>query len=191
MTTLVVCRHAEPGNVAQARMLAVTLAESSLAAVYTSPLARAVETAAAVADAQRLVPIQVDELREIDFGEVEGLAFDAFPADVQAGLLAEPTQMRFPGGETFGELQERVCRAIDRIVADHPDAMLAVVTHAGSIRAALAAWLQIANEAIFRIDQRYAAVNVVDWIHGVPLVRLVNGEAGAARIETGAARAHL
>lgn len=191
MTRLVLCRHAEPANAVQSRMLAEALAESSLAAVYTSPLARAVETATAVADAQRLVPIQVDELREIDFGEVDGLTFDALPAEVQAGLLGEPMQMRFPGGETFGELQERVCRAIDRLVAGHPDATVAVVTHAGSIRAALAAWLQIRGEAIFRVDQRYAAVNVVDWIDGIPLVRLVNGEAGAGRIDAGAPRADV
>ena len=47
--------------------------------------------------------------------------------------------------------------------------------NAGAIRALLAAWLHIADDAIFRIDQRYGSVNVVDWIDGVPLVRLVNG----------------
>jgi broad specificity phosphatase PhoE len=49
------------------------------------------------------------------------------------------------------------------------------VTHAGPIRAALAAWLGISEEGIFRIDQRPASVNVVDWLDGVPLIRLVNG----------------
>jgi broad specificity phosphatase PhoE len=47
--------------------------------------------------------------------------------------------------------------------------------HKGSIRAALGAWLGIAGEAIFRIDQRTASVNIVDWLDGVPVVRLVNG----------------
>jgi hypothetical protein len=65
---------------------------------------------------------------------------------------------------------------------------IAAVTHAGSIRAALAAWLHIADEAIFRVDQRYAAVNVVDWIDGVPLVRLVNGDGLVSRMGTGALR---
>jgi broad specificity phosphatase PhoE len=175
MTRLILCRHAEPANAAQTLTVAEALAENPLAAVYTSPLARAVETATTVADAQGLVPIPVDDLREIDFGEVEGLAFDALPVELQAGLLRAPMHVRFPGGETYGELQGRVCRAIDRIVTDHPEATVAAVTHAGSIRTALAAWLHIVDEAIFRIDQRYAAVNVVDWIDGIPLVRLVNG----------------
>jgi hypothetical protein len=36
-------------------------------------------------------------------------------------------------------------------------------------------WLGIVGEALFRIDQRPASVNVVDWVDGVPLIRLVNG----------------
>jgi alpha-ribazole phosphatase len=64
---------------------------------------------------------------------------------------------------------------LDRIVASHPDDVVGVVSHAGAIRAALATWLGIADEAFFRIDQRFASVNVVDWVDGVPLVRLVNG----------------
>ena len=176
MTRLLLLRHAEPANSTQAGELAAALAGLPLAAVYTSPLARAADTARAIAGRHGLTPIEVGELREIDFGEVEGLAFDDFPAELQDGLLRVPMTVRFPGGETYGELKERVCRAIDRIVGSNPESTVATVTHAGSIRAALAAWLKIADEAVFRIDQRYGAVNVVDWIDGVPLVRLVNGK---------------
>jgi broad specificity phosphatase PhoE len=176
MTRLVLCRHAEAGNGGQARTLADELAPLPLEAVYTSPLERAVETARAIAAAHGLAPVEVDALREIDFGGVDGLGFDDFPADLQAGLLREPLTVRFPGGETYEELRERVSRTLEEIVVSHPDAVVAVVTHAGSIRAALATWLGIADAAILRIDQRHAAVNVVDWIDGAPLVRLVNGK---------------
>ena len=175
MTTLVVCRHAAEGNEAQARDLARALAAVPLEAVYTSPLARAVSTAAEIATAHGLVAIEVADLREIEFGDVEGLGFDEFPAGLQAELIRHPLSVRFPGGETYGELRERVCRAFAEIVAQHRGGTAAVVTHAGSIRAALSDWLGIADEAIFRIDQRLAAVNVVEWLDGVPLVRLVNG----------------
>jgi broad specificity phosphatase PhoE len=175
VTTLVLCRHADPAALEQARQLAERLASVPFAAVYSSPLERAIETARMVAQVHDLVPIQVDALREIDFGKVEGLSFEEFPVDLQDGLLREPTTVRFPAGETYEELRARVTRVLDAIVAAHPEATVAVVSHAGAIRAALAAWLGIADEAIFRIDQRYAAVNVVDWLDGVPLVRLVNG----------------
>jgi broad specificity phosphatase PhoE len=169
------CRHAETGNVVQAHELADALMSLPVVAVYTSPLARATETARPVARAHGLAPVEIDGLREIELGEVEGLEFDAFPPALRAGLLHDPTAVRFPGGETYDELQRRVCAALDDIVARHPEHTVVAVTHAGPIRSALAAWLGIEGEKIFRIDQRYAAVNVVDWIGGAPIVRLVNG----------------
>jgi len=178
VTRLIICRHAETGNAAQAEELAKALDGIPLAAVYTSPLARAIDTARAMT----AEPVQVDDLREIDFGDVEGLAFDAYPSELQAELLSDPTSARFPFGETYGELKERVCLALDELIVRHPDESIAVVTHAGPIRAALGEWLGMPDEAIFRLDQRFAAINVVDWIEGVPLLRLVNGLASPAAL---------
>ena len=96
MTRLVLCRHAEEGNAAQARELAAALAELPLRAVYTSPLRRAVFTADAVAAEHALVPVEVAELREIDFGEVDGLDLDEFPLPLRTELLSGPLSVRFP-----------------------------------------------------------------------------------------------
>jgi broad specificity phosphatase PhoE len=175
VTTLVLCRHAEAGHADQARLLAEHLAGLTPAAVYTSPLDRAVATALAVADPHGLAPVERNDLREIDFGEVDGVSFDDLPPALRKGLLNRPGSVRFPGGETYLELQERVCVALERIVAAHPGGTIVVVSHAGAIRAALARWLSVPGDASFRIDQRPAAVNVVEWHDGVPLVRLVNG----------------
>jgi broad specificity phosphatase PhoE len=182
MTRLILCRHAETGNAAQAQELANALAGCELASVYASPLARAVETAHAVAASHGLVPILVDDLREIDFGDVDGLWFEEYPPELQAELLRKPTSVRFPGGESYSELKARACAALEEIVDRHTDETAAVVAHAGPIRAVLAAWLQMPDEASFRLDQRYAAVNVVDWIEGVPMVRLANGLASPAAL---------
>jgi probable phosphoglycerate mutase len=175
MSRLVICRHADPGDPTGAAALAHVLEPLRLGAVHTSPLARARETAAAVARPHALMPAVAEGLREIDLGEVEGRSFDDYPRQLREALLRDPTHARFPGGETYTELQRRVSAAVDEIVARHRDATVAVITHAGPIRALLAAWLHIADDAIFRLDQRYGSVNVVDWIDGVPLVRLVNG----------------
>jgi broad specificity phosphatase PhoE len=182
VTRLLLCRHAESGNAAQVEELATAFASCPLDGVYTSPLARAFETARAVAEDQGLTAIRVDGLREIDFGQVEGLSFDEYPGALQAQLLRDPTSVRFPGGETYGELRTRVGGALSEILARHPHETIAVVTHAGPIRAALSTWLLIPDAAIFRFDQRYAAVNIIDWIDGVPLVRLVNGLASPAAL---------
>jgi alpha-ribazole phosphatase len=182
VTRLILCRHAETGNAAQAEELAQALVDCPLAAIYASPLTRAVDTARAVAAKHGLVALEVDDLREIDFGDVDGLAFDKYPPDLQAELLRNPTSARFPGGESYGELKHRVCAALAGIVARHPEETIAVVAHAGPLRAALAAWLRMPDDASFRLDQRYAAVNVVDWIEGVPMLRLLNGLASPAAL---------
>jgi broad specificity phosphatase PhoE len=176
MTRLVLCRHTEEGNGAQADLLADALAPLDVSALYTSPLPRAVRTAAAVAVTHRLVAVEIEALREIERGDVEGLEFDSYPRELRTALLERPGHARFPGGESFGELQSRACGALEDIVAAHRAETVVVITHAGPIRAALARWLELPPDASFRIDQRYSAVNVVEFTDGIPFVRLVNGE---------------
>jgi broad specificity phosphatase PhoE len=172
---LVLCRHAAAGDVPQAEALAGALAGVELGAVYTSPLARAVATAEAVAARHGLSPKVSADLREIELGEIDGLQFEDYPPELQSALLNEPASVRFPGGESYEELRRRVVAALQAIVARHPEETVAAISHAGAVRAALATWLGVAADASFRLDQRFASVNVVDWTDGVPFVRLVNG----------------
>jgi broad specificity phosphatase PhoE len=133
--------------------------------VYTSDLERACVVEG----------IRDPRLREIDRGEAEGLAFEELSPELQRGLLEEPLRVRFPGGESWDELRERVMAALDEIAARHPDETVAVVTHAGAIRAALATWLLLPDEAVFRVELDLGSLTVVDLVDGTPLVRLVNG----------------
>jgi broad specificity phosphatase PhoE len=172
---LILCRHAAAGDSGQAGRLAAALADLSLAAVYTSPLERAAVTAEAVAARHGLAPLVLDELREIELGDVEGLQFDEYPPELQATLLNAPGTVQFPGGESYEQLRRRVVGAVERIAAQHGDETVVAVSHAGAIRAALATWLSVPSDASFRLDQSFASVNVVEVVDGMPLVRLVNG----------------
>jgi broad specificity phosphatase PhoE len=172
---LLLCRHAAAGDTRQAAGLAHALAGVELAAVYTSPLARAAETAQAVAARHGLTPSLVPGLREIDLGEVDGLQFEDYPAELRAALLDTPATVRFPGGESYEDVRARVVAALGDIVSHHDGEAVAAISHAGAIRAALATWLGVPAEASFRIEQSLAGVSVVDWIDGAPFVRLVNG----------------
>jgi broad specificity phosphatase PhoE len=193
VTRLVLCRHGHPDRRRDVDALVCALADVQLASVYTSPLTRAATAAAAIGIAHGLVPVVVGDLREIDFGEVDGLPFQLWPPDLRADVLEQPTQARFPGGETFRELQRRAVAALETIIDSHPVATVAVITHAGTIRAVFAAWLGMHDDAVFRIDQQYGAVNVVDWIDGIPFVRLVNGspQTSPLAFDPGASRAAL
>jgi alpha-ribazole phosphatase len=191
VSRLILVRHCEPQEDARglcygrldiglsdagrehAERLAAALARHEWEAVYSSPRLRARETAVAVAGN---VVID-DDLREIDFGDLEGRSYDEIAAtdpELYRAWMERPTTVRFPGGESFAKLKVRALEALDRIRTAHESAV--VVTHGGVLRAGLAAWLGMPDEAIFRLDQRYGGVTIVDWLDGVPLVRLMNGE---------------
>jgi len=89
VTRLVLCRHADPGSPDAPAGLAQILRRVPFAAVYTSPLERAVATAKAIAEGRNLAPALVDDLREIDRGAVDGLAFEEYPSKLQEALLRD------------------------------------------------------------------------------------------------------
>lgn len=161
----------------QAGALAAALADAPLAAVYSSPLARALDTAGPIAAGHGLEPVADDRLREIDFGDLEGLAYDDIRAarpDVFQAWMQTPTSVRFPGGESFGDLRERVLAVVRAVRERHPGEAVAVVAHGGVVRVVLADALGLADGAVFRLDQAYGGVSVVDWLPGAPVVRVVN-----------------
>jgi broad specificity phosphatase PhoE len=163
-------------------LLARQLEVLPFAAVYSSPLRRARETAAPIAARHGLVPVAHDGLREIEFGELEGRPYEEIEVgwpELFRSWMEEPTCTRFPGGESFADLRARVLAASDEIRLRHTGATIAIVAHGGVTRTVLAAALAMPDEALFRLDQSYGGVSVVDWLSDVPLVRLVNATAFA------------
>ena len=123
---------------AQSAELADTLSgEGALSAVYSSPLRRASETAAIVADRLGLDVRPLEALREIHVGDWQGLTVDEvkvrYPESASAGWHAG-----WPGGETYDELAARVLPALVGLADQHPNERILAVTHAGPVRAALA-----------------------------------------------------
>jgi broad specificity phosphatase PhoE len=194
-TRLLLVRHAEPDGSAHgrccgrldvplsdygrrhAKALAAALERARLAAVYASPLARALETARPLAAVRGLeVSIQPD-LSEVDFGELEGKRYEEVAAE-RPGLfrmwMDEPAKVRFPGGESLAELRARVLAASEEIRRAHRGEAVAVVAHAGVVRVVLADALGLRDSALFRLDVAYGGISIVDWVEHSPVVRAVN-----------------
>ncbi|MDP8911236.1 MAG: histidine phosphatase family protein [Actinomycetota bacterium] len=121
----------------QARELAHKLAGVEVAAVYTSPLRRARETAEIVAAAAG-VELRVEpHLREVDVGDWTALTVD----EVQQRFPEQYARWRahethgWNGGESYETLGERVVPALLTIGDAHPGATIVAVTHGGPIRA--------------------------------------------------------
>ena len=139
LDTAVPGRHLTDLGQQQAAALAVKLRGENLAAIYTSDLTRAQQTAAPLAAALGLQVVTLGGLREIQAGDWE-LTTDWMPFVEAVGRWsADPTE-RIPGGETGTEFMTRYDDALRRIVADGHDAALAV-SHGAAMRVWCAAAL--------------------------------------------------
>jgi broad specificity phosphatase PhoE len=125
---------------AQSRRLAAELSRSGLAAVWSSPLRRARDTAAVVGAAAGVVPQVLPELVESDRGRWEGRAVAQLAQEDparHAAFVAGDADFAFPGGESLRAQAERTSAALAAVARGPLPAL--VVAHAGTIRAALAA----------------------------------------------------
>jgi alpha-ribazole phosphatase/probable phosphoglycerate mutase len=195
MTRFWLIRHAQPVEEAHGRCygtLDVGLSEAGrtqmlqaaeylktepIAAIYSSPRARAIESARILADvAVRPVEI-VEEFREIDFGDFEGLAYEEIAQrypEVYRQWMDTPTEVRFPNGESFSDMRARVLGAFGAIHRHWERQTVAIVSHGGVNRILLAWALRMPDDCIFRLAQDYTAINLLAFVEGVPSVNLVN-----------------
>ena len=151
---------------------------SRLAAVYTSNLSRAVKSAEIIARPYKLKPIQMKELRERSFGIWEGMSFteikERYPKEFSA-WAGNPLKYSPVEGESTVEVEKRVMKAVNRILKKHRGDEIAIVSHGGVSRIILCNILGIPLENIFRIEQGYAAVNIIEFWDKYPVVKLLNG----------------
>jgi broad specificity phosphatase PhoE/ribonuclease HI len=163
---------------AQAAALAARVASSrgEIAAVWTSPLRRAYDTAVPVAAALGLDLVVEERLRETDFGAWEGLTFAEIqqrdPNELSA-WLADP-DVPAPGGESFATVTTRVRQARDAIVAKYPGETVAVVSHVTPIKVLLRLALDAPN-VLYRLHLDLASISQAEWYpDGNAVVRRVN-----------------
>ena len=150
----------------QARQLAARLAAEPIAAVYSSPLTRTLETASLIATPHRLPIGLASGLREIDHGHWEGLtrheAASRYPHEY-AAWEARPLHTAPAGGENGLTVLTRARAALDAIVSAHRGEHVLVVSHKATIRLLVADLLGLdANSYRSRLDQQPASLNILD-----------------------------
>lgn len=146
----------------QAHALADHLQEEALAAVYSSPLARAQQTAEIIAQACHTSLILDERLKERHIGEWAGLTAaevkERYPEVFKPGWHINGP----PGGESQADLMARAAAVFEQIVVSHPDTTVAVVSHGGTLNAYLA-HLFGTQRGTFAFDNAaYAKVHVKD-----------------------------
>jgi probable phosphomutase (TIGR03848 family) len=126
----------------QAVALGERLGDLPIAALYSSPLERCVETARAVAEPRGLALRLVEQIGEVRYGEWQGAELkELYKHELWPGVQFYPSGTRFPNGESLGEAQMRVVAALDTIRAQHPKQIVAVCSHADLIKLAISYYI--------------------------------------------------
>ena len=167
-----------PEGIIQARETVARLAQEKICAVYSSGLRRAVETGQMLADALQLNVTVLETLAEIDFGDFEGMTFEEIRRRYPEAFerwMTQPTNTRFPNGESFADMRDRVSRTVDPLLRRHRNESIAIVSHSGVIRFLIGRALSMPADQIFRLAQRHAAINRIKFTEDGPIVELMNG----------------
>ena len=160
----------------QADIAATRIAElKRVDAVYSSPLERAKETAAPISKGRGL-RTRIDRgLFECDFGDWTGAELKKLMKLPEWQTVQKaPSTFRFPNGESFTEMQTRMVSALDRLRGEHPGGTIVCVSHADTIKAAVAHALGTHIDLIQRIVISPASVTAITWGPGGPAVLTVN-----------------
>jgi probable phosphomutase (TIGR03848 family) len=168
--------HLAEAGVAQAEAAAARIAQlRDVAAVYASPLERTRETARPIAAARGL-KVQIHRgLLECDFGDWTGAKLtDLRKLPEWRTVQSYPSGFRFPGGESFTEMQTRMVGAIDELVARHPGQTIVAVSHADTIKAALAQALGTHLDLFQRIVVSPCSISAILYSAGGPAVLASN-----------------
>ena len=170
MTELILIRHGETdwniegryqgqsnvplnsSGLKQAEELAQELRHEAINAIFSSDLARARQTAQMLSQING-APLFLDRrLREIHQGEWEGMLFDDIRTRYTKAFqerLRDPLQVAPPGGETVGQLRERVLKAIEEIIAQYPHGSVAIVSHGLSLAIIKVHYNKLAIETVW------------------------------------------
>lgn len=165
---------------AQAAAVAATFTRPP-AAIFTSPLSRAADTAAAIAATTSVGAVIDESLTEMDVGDLEHLTTHdlraRYPEFVAEWLSPAAGDARMPGGETLREVQDRAWTAIERMRSAHPDAEVVAVTHNFVILTVVCRALDLPLGQFRRLRQALAARTVIDVRQGACTLLQLNDTA--------------
>jgi len=159
-----------------ARQTADRLASVKIDTVYTSPIDRTAETAAIIAKPHGLRPVRETGVIEVDFGTWQGKTLTQMRRlKLFKQVVANPSQVRFPEGESFLEVQLRAVSACNRIAAKTGRGTAAIVSHSDVIKMVLAHYLGQPLDLFQRMVVAPASVSVVYVpAEGSPVVQTIN-----------------
>jgi len=195
MTTLFLVRHGRTGwnkeqifrghkdipldevGRTEARLVGERLMDERIKAVYSSPLSRAEETAQAIAQFHNLEVQNLEGLKDLNFGEWEGVSLKEVKKqylDIYQEWLQAPHKVIFPGGEGLAAVTSRAMNAVEKIIQQHPQEAVALVSHRVVLKVLICALLGLDNSHFWNIAQDTTALNSFHHRNGTWICNFLN-----------------
>jgi probable phosphoglycerate mutase len=163
----------------QSRELASRLSQLSIEAIYSSPLERALQTAAPLAEVTDLHVRPDNDFLEIDFGSWTNLDFEELERDVTFQRFNSfRSSTRIPGGELMVEAQMRMIRGIEKLTEVYHNQTVAIISHADLIKSAIAFYAGIHLDMFHRLEISPTSVSIIEIFDDTARILLVNGTGG-------------
>jgi alpha-ribazole phosphatase len=163
---------------AQASQLAERLAGEKIDVIYSSPLMRSTQTAELIAKTNGMGIKKDERLREISFGEWEGMSYDEIQAQSPDHLrkwIDDPAHVPPPNGETLNQLAVRVKEAVKELRFRHADDTILVVTHGGVIRTMLCLSLGLDLNRHLQFESATGSLSELSFYDEGVSLKLFNG----------------
>lgn len=165
-------------GVKQMKSVAERLNGAKVSAVYCSDLIRAYRGAEIINNGRSLPIIKNTGLRERNIGVWENLTLEEIMKaykDEWNRFLNDVVDFKPDSGESMKEVDARVNKELTKIVKDHKGEEILIVAHGGVNRTVLCRALALDLKYLFRIEQRYGALNIIDYYSDIAIVNLMNG----------------
>ena len=174
--------HLSDEGKSQAEMVAKEIEKSSssflgtkVSAVYASPMERTQETAKPIAKTLTLRVRTLQGLNECDFGDWTGRRLrDLSKLKSWSTIQKQPSSFRFPNGESFTEMQNRMLKTVDKILERHSGETVVCVSHADPIKSILASAVGTPLDLFQRILVGPCSASMVLYTKERPLVLTLN-----------------
>ena len=146
-------------------------------AIVSSPRTRALDSAGIVAKRCQLSVQTEERFAELDFGDFEGKRYEDVERedpDFYTRWMASPTEVSFPNGESYSRMAQRVVAAYQQRVQNAASHKVLLVAHGGVNRIILSDVLDLDPAHVFRLEQSYAGISIIDYYDTTPVLRVMN-----------------
>jgi len=169
----------------QAERLCERLAEEKIDLIYSSSLKRALITAETIASKHQLKVISCTELREFNYGEIEGLTHkeisQLYP-ELYKSMMQKIPNLKFPGGESVYQLNNRVSQFLGRLKKHTPEQTILIVAHFGLLRILLCRLLGIGIKRRWQFHIDLASLSILETNQQGAMLSLLNDVSHLAQL---------